>query len=156
MWFFFLSWSMLRILPLEKCNNFYLLYLSCFTGYILVACSTHFSKDYYFYSSLFGWLSLCNCAACLKPYKCAIKSRWMLFHIKYLACSICDRAGSTRQFPFRLNYKICWNAFWYFNKIQIFMSQMIILKFKVGQFILNNKEVTYFHILYIEHTISNI
>jgi hypothetical protein len=113
---FSLSWFMLRILPLEKCNNLYLLYLSSFTGYILVACNTHFSKEYYFYSSLFWWLSSCNCAACLKPYKCAVKSRWMLFHTKYLACSFWERLGKIRRFPFRLNYKICWKGFWYFNK----------------------------------------
>ena len=114
---FILSCFMVRLLPLEKCNNFYFLYLSRFTGYILAACSTHFSKEYYFYSSLFGWLSLWNCAACLKPYNCAVKSRWILFHTKYVACTICDSVGSTRQFPFLLNYKMCWNAFWYFNKI---------------------------------------
>jgi len=102
--FFFFSWFMLRLLPLEKCNNFYLLYLSCLTGYTLVACGTHFSKEYYFYSNLFGWLSM---QQCLKPYNCAVKSSWTLFHTKYLACSICDRVDSTRQFTFRLNYKMC-------------------------------------------------
>jgi hypothetical protein len=115
MWIF-LSWFNVRIIPLEKCNNFYILYLSRIIVYIIVAYSTQFSTNIIFIP-VYSGDCLCETVQHVWNRITAVKSSWIVFHSKYLACSICDRVGNTRQFPFRSNYIMCWNTFWYFSKI---------------------------------------